>query len=88
MLKKRSGYKLVSLCQTSDNFHPNIAGDKVEVSLYIGKNCRIAVWGDDDFGMGKSGYTSRESALSEYRKITSRNDITKEYLKGLGFTNE
>ena len=80
MMKRKKTVK------TPDDFYPTRDGT-VSVSLHRDKgigvqNWRVAVWGDDDFGLERSGMDIDE-AFRVFRSITDGLTIRK--LKQLGF---
>lgn len=61
----------------ADDWYPCYRDNKVAVSFV---NSRIAVWGNDDFGMERDGATEEE-----YLKVLASEPITFEKLKSMGF---
>jgi hypothetical protein len=74
-------FKFVS---TPDNFHPCFNNNDVAVSLHKNhkNNYRIAVWGDDDYGLEKDNMTNNE-AYTLFKKISDGVKIS--FLKDNGF---
>lgn len=79
------------LCHTSDNWDPNIDGDKVRINMSIFEpigeaperlHC-VSVRGDGNLGME---FLSKKRNLIKklYRKIVKMEDVTRQSLKELG----
>jgi hypothetical protein len=69
-----------------DDWFPTADDGKVEVSIHKdgSENWRVAVWGDDDFGMEKGGLGNSD-AIILFRGI--RDGVSKEALRKKGFIN-
>jgi len=71
---------------TSDDWSPNFPNNQARLS-YIGRisdgKFRVCVWGADDFGMEYDATTEGEARW--LFNHLSRLDITRKYLKKLGF---
>lgn len=77
------------LVKTPDEWFPTLPGSKVEVTLHEDApgTHRVAIWGEDDFGMEKV-FTTADSlgeALLMFHSIKSPVKI--EWLKQQGFVN-
>ena len=76
---KKKSWNITTFKKTTDNWYPNLPDDQVSVT--VSKGC-ISVWGDDDFGMGKSFTNGDEKVF--FRNLPEV--ITIAWLKEKGFT--
>jgi len=72
------------MIKVTDDWLPCFPGNQVQVSIHKdGKGSwRIAVWGEDDFGMEKSDL-SQDEAFTEFRNL--QDGISQSELKNRGF---
>lgn len=86
--------KIEKFVNTTDDWHPNYEGNKVKIFLMYFKAyefVRIAVWGNDDFGLELNFIGTSEENFLKFKewKVTIYDKIpepcTQEYFKNLGF---
>ena len=75
--------------KTNDDWYGNFKNNTCQL-IYIGELTdgvfRVAVWGDDDFGIDKDFKTEKE-AIEMFDKLKKRTIINHKDLYDLGFTN-
>ena len=76
--------KQKKMVRVTDEWYPNYPGDLVQVSFHEDEPgvYRIAVWGEDDMGMGRT-FTDKGDARAMYRKLEG--PLSQDYLRTLGF---
>ena len=77
--RQKKSKKNSAFLKVSDDWYPNIDGNKVEM-FFAEKTDHIVIWGDDDFGMEKFNTT-----YQEFLDLKSRPFINQEILKKKGF---
>lgn len=81
--------KIECFKKTNDDWYPNYSGDRVRIfftPLLDGVTYRVAVWGNDDFGLEMDG-TDKEEMLSIFNFVKSLDRVDKAILIERGFTN-
>lgn len=77
------------LKKTNDDWHPNLNKDECKL-MYIGKLhqglYRVAVWGNDDFGIDKD-FQSEKEAIKVFDQLKQKQKINHQDLYSLGFSN-
>ena len=77
------------LKNTNDDWHPNFENNTCKL-IYIGKlsdgKFRVAVWGNDDFGIDKD-FEIESEAIEMFHKLEKYETINHKDLYELEFTN-
>lgn len=87
----KAGYIARKYVYTTDDWHPTCENSSVMVRFIqmlpdSKAGFRIAVWGNDDFGLEKD-LTSFDSASALYKELTEEENLTVQSLLDKGFVN-